>query len=134
MFLTLKADNNGEGGIFALYALVRRRAKWLTLPAIIGGCALLADGIITPSISVTSAVEGFKIYQPSVPVIPIVLAILTLLFMFQRMGTTIVGKYFGWIMMVWFIVLAWLGIRQIIEYPSVFKALSPYYAINLQMD
>jgi KUP system potassium uptake protein len=134
VFLTLKADNNGEGGIFALYALVRRRAKWLTLPAIIGGCALLADGIITPSISVTSAVEGFKIYQPSVPVIPIVLAILTLLFMFQRMGTTIVGKYFGWIMMVWFIVLAWLGIRQIIEYPSVFKALSPYYAINLLMN
>ncbi|MBX7183257.1 MAG: KUP/HAK/KT family potassium transporter [Bacteroidia bacterium] len=134
VFLTLNADNNGEGGIFALYALVRRRAKWLTIPAVIGGCALLADGIITPSISVTSAVEGFKIHQPNVPVIPIVLAILTLLFLFQRMGTTIVGKYFGYIMLVWFVVLGWLGVRQIIDFPSVFKALSPFYAINLLVN
>ncbi len=134
VFLTLRADNNGEGGIFALYALVRRRAKWLTVPAMIGGCALLADGIITPSISVTSAVEGFRIHQPSIPVIPIVIGILSLLFLFQRLGTSVVGKWFGWIMVVWFGVLAVLGASQISSNWGVFKALSPHYAVNLLIN
>src|ERR687890_2478767 len=83
VILTLRADNNGEGGIFSLYTLVRRKAKWLTIPAIIGGSALLADGIITPPISVSSAIEGLRIINPDLPTVPIVLAILTVLFIAQ---------------------------------------------------
>src|SRR5204862_4993750 len=88
IILTLRADNKGEGGIFSLYALVRRtKLKWLIWPAIIGGSALLADGIITPSISVSSAVEGLRIYNDALPTIPIVIAILTALFLIQQFGT-----------------------------------------------
>src|SRR6478735_10073129 len=87
VMLTLRADNNGEGGIFSLYALVRRKAKWLTVPAIVGGSALLADGIITPPISVSSAIEGLRIIYPGIPTVPIVLAILTVLFVAPSFGT-----------------------------------------------
>jgi KUP system potassium uptake protein len=129
--LTLQADNNGEGGIFSLYTLVRRKAWWLVIPAIIGGSALLADGIITPPISVSSAIEGLRIIAPHIPTVPIVLAILTLLFIAQSFGTQIVGKAFGPIMFVWFTMLAVLGIHQILLHPEVIKAVNPYYAYRL---
>jgi KUP system potassium uptake protein len=129
--LTLQADNNGEGGIFSLYTLVRQKAKWLIIPAIIGGSALLADGIITPPISVSSAIEGLRIIYPDIPTIPIVLAILTLLFIAQSFGTQIVGKAFGPIMFIWFTMLAVLGVVNIMAHPEVLKALNPYYAYRL---
>ncbi|QMU27469.1 KUP/HAK/KT family potassium transporter [Adhaeribacter radiodurans] len=131
VLLTLQADNNGEGGIFSLYTLVRRKAKWLVIPAIIGGSSLLADGIITPPISVSSAIEGLQIIYPHIPTIPIVIAILTLLFIAQSFGTQIVGKAFGPIMFVWFTMLAVLGISNILIHPEVIKALNPYYAYRL---
>ena len=134
IILTLQADNHGEGGIFSLYALVRRHGKWLYFPAFIGAGTLLTDGIITPPISVTSAVEGLKIIDPQISVVPIVIVIITLLFIFQRFGTKIVGSSFGPIMIVWFGMLAVLGLHEIFFFPSVFKALNPAYAINLLVN
>ena len=132
IILTLRADNKGEGGIFSLYALVRRtKLKWLIWPAVIGGAALLADGIITPPISVSSAIEGMRIFNQDIPTIPIVIAILTALFLIQQFGTKFVGASFGPIMLVWFSMLATLGFISIGEYPEVLKALNPYYAIQL---
>lgn len=131
VLLTLKADNKGEGGIFALYALVRRSAKWLIFPAIIGGSMLLADGIITPAISVTSAVEGLNIINDHIPVIPIVIVILTFLFLFQRYGTNIVGKIFGPVMLIWFLMLSLTGLFQISSSWHIFRALHPIYAYRL---
>ncbi|MBC3786989.1 KUP/HAK/KT family potassium transporter [Spirosoma utsteinense] len=128
VFLILRADNRGEGGIFALYALIRRHARWLTVPAIIGGSALLADGIITPPISVSSAIEGLALVYPDIPTVPIVIAILTGLFLVQAFGTSAVGTAFGPIMLVWFSMLAVLGLVQLIQAPSVLAALNPYYA------
>src|SRR6185503_20216589 len=117
VYLTLKADNKGEGGIFSLYALVRRtKVKWLKYPAIIGGSALLADGLITPSISVTSAVEGLRYFSDDIPIIPIVLVILFLLFFIQQFGTKMIGKSFGPLMLVWFVMLAVLGLSNISGY------------------
>ncbi len=136
VILILKADNKGEGGIFALYALVRRRKKWLVIPAMIGGAALLADGIITPPISITSAIEGIKklpaltnITQDTVVIIVIV--IMALFFFMQQFGTASIGKLFGPIMLVWFGMLAVLGGIHILDDLSVFKAFNPYYAIKL---
>jgi len=131
VIITLRADNKGEGGIFSLYSLVRKKAKWLVIPAIIGGAALLADGMITPSITVTSAIEGLKLKFPTVPVIPIVISIIALLFIIQQFGTNLVGKLFGPIMFIWFAVLGFTGISHVMDDPSVFKALNPYYAIHL---
>lgn len=131
VIIILRADNRGEGGIFALYALVRRHAKWLTVPAIIGGAALLADGIITPPISVASAIEGLQIRYPELETIPIIIAILTVLFLIQSFGTNVVGKAFGPIMLIWFFMLATLGVSQIIQHPEIFKAINPYYAYEL---
>jgi len=131
VILTLKADNNGEGGIFSLYALVRRtKVGWLKYPAIIGGSALLADGLITPSISVSSAVEGLRYFSPDIPILPIVLTILFLLFFIQQFGTKTVGKLFGPMMLAWFVMLAILGISGISAHPSVLKAINPYYAVQ----
>ncbi len=139
VILTLKADNRGEGGIFSLYALVRRQRKWLVLPAMIGGAALLADGMITPPISVTSAIEGLKQIN-QVPflrdisqntIVIIVLSILAILFFLQQFGTLSIGKLFGPIMFIWFGMLAVLGSTHLVDYPSIFKALSPHYAIAL---
>ncbi|MFN4084141.1 MAG: KUP/HAK/KT family potassium transporter [Bacteroidia bacterium] len=127
----LRADNNGEGGIFALFALIRRRKPYLIWPAIIGGCALLADGMITPPISVSSAIEGLLILNPNIPTIPIVIGIITLLFIFQRMGTSIVGKMFGPVMLIWFAMLAFFGAMSIGLNPGVLKAINPYYAYEL---
>ena len=139
VYLALNADNKGEGGIFALYALVRRyKAKWIIYPAIIGCAALMADGFITPPISVSSAVEGLAnlgerwgIDFTHIKTIPIVVTILILLFVMQQFGTNVVGRAFGPVMMVWFGMLATLGLIQILQYPSVIQALNPYYAIKL---
>ncbi|QIL38500.1 KUP/HAK/KT family potassium transporter [Pedobacter sp. HDW13] len=130
VIITLRADNKGEGGIFSLFSLVRKKAKWLVVPAIVGGCALLADGIITPSITVTSAIEGLT-KKFDVEVIPIVLIILTVLFIIQQFGTNLVGKLFGPVMFVWFGVLGVLGVSFIVKDFSVLKAFNPYYAIHL---
>ncbi|RZJ66596.1 MAG: potassium transporter Kup, partial [Flavobacterium sp.] len=134
VIITLRADNKGEGGIFSLYSLVRKKAKWLVIPAIIGGAALLADGMITPSITVTSAIEGLKLKFPQVPVLPIVISIITLLFVIQQFGTNLVGKLFGPIMFVWFAVLGVTGLMHISDDLSVLKSLNPYYAISLLIN
>ncbi len=129
VYLALNADNKGEGGIFALYALVRRyKAQWVIYPAIIGCCTLLADGFITPAISISSAVEGITIDYPHINTIPIVIGILVLLFFFQQFGTNIVGKIFGPIMTVWFILIGALGIYHLKDSVDVFNAINPYYA------
>ncbi len=135
VILILRADNKGEGGIFALYALVRRRRKWLVLPAMIGGAALLADGIITPPISITSAVEGLT-KLPALQdigtdtIVAIVLSILVLFFFTQQFGTHSIGRLFGPIMMVWFGMLAVLGVLHIFDDLSILKAFNPWYAGN----
>lgn len=132
VYLALNADNKGEGGIFALYALVRRfKAGWVIYPAIIGCCTLIADGFITPAISVSSAIEGLLILNPEIPTVSIVIIILVALFVFQQFGTSVVGKTFGPIMMIWFISIAVFGIMQFYDHPYVFKALNPYYAFAL---
>ena len=132
VLITLSADNHGEGGIFALYALVKKtKIKWLIVPAIIGGSALLADGIITPPISVSSAVEGIKTYYPEINTIPIVIGILFILFTIQQFGTKLVGKFFAPIMLIWFAMLGILGTIQIFDHPGVIKAINPYYAYHL---
>ncbi len=130
VLITLNADNKGEGGILSLYSLVKRRAKWLIIPAIIGASTLLADGMITPAITISSAVEGLAIHDPDFPVIPLVIIIITLLFLIQRFGTSIVGRVFGPLMLLWFSTIGLLGFCYIHHAPEVFKALNPYYAIQ----
>ncbi len=127
VLITLKAHNNGEGGILALYALLRKKKKFLFIFAMIGGAALLADGVITPAITITSAVEGLRMINPKIPVIPIVLGIFTLFFFFQQFGTNKLGKSFGPIMLIWFSVLGILGFVEIFKYPAILKAFNPYY-------
>jgi KUP system potassium uptake protein len=129
--LTLRADNRGEGGIFALYALVRKNARWLLIPAIIGGSALLADGIITPPISVSSAIEGLRKIHPEIQTVPIVLAILTFLFSIQHFGTRFVGRSFGPVMLGWFSMLCILGAISMQTAPWIVTALNPAYAFQL---
>jgi KUP system potassium uptake protein len=132
VIITLSADNHGEGGIFALYALVKKtKIKWLIVPAIIGGSALLADGIITPPISVSSAVEGIKTFYPTINTIPIVIGILFVLFTIQQFGTKLVGRFFAPMMLLWFGMLGILGVLQIAHHPEVLKAFNPYYAYHL---
>ncbi len=132
VILTLRADNKGEGGIFSLYALVRRaKIKWLLFPAIIGGSALLADGIITPPISVASAIEGLRDIKPDISTVPIVIAILCALFFIQQFGTKFIGKFFGPMMLVWFCMLATIGVSQIATNLNVISAINPYYAYKL---
>ena len=134
ILLTLQADNHGEGGIFSLYALIRRYGKWLVWPAIVGAGTLLADGIITPPISVSSAIEGLQLITPHINTVPIVCVILTLLFFFQKFGTKLVGSAFGPIMLVWFFMIAWLGLQQIIPHPGILKAINPVYAFRLLFE
>jgi KUP system potassium uptake protein len=132
VIITLKADNNGEGGIFALYTLVRRtKRKWLLIPAILGGSMLLADGIITPPISVSSAIEGLRVFSPGINTIPIVIGIIAGLFIIQQFGTHFVGRFFGPIMLIWFGMLLVLGVWMISFNPGVLVALNPYYAFDL---
>lgn len=138
VLLTLKADNRGEGGIFSLYTLVRRQKKWLVIPAMVGGAALLADGMITPPISVTASIEGLK-NLPSLSnisentIVYIVIGILAALFFLQQFGTGSIGKLFGPIMLTWFSMLAILGLMHITDDLSVFKAFNPYYGFKLLM-
>ncbi|MFM2358286.1 MAG: hypothetical protein RLY16_279 [Bacteroidota bacterium] len=139
IWLTLMADNEGEGGIFSLYALVRRYGKKLVIPTILGATTLLADGIITPPISVSSAIEGLGmvpgleniVISGNAITIGIVVAIISLLFFFQRFGTQAIGKFFGPIMTIWFTMLLVTGLSQIVHYPSIIKALNPVYGYNL---
>jgi len=128
IIITLRADNKGEGGIFSLFALIRKRAKWGYIFAIIGGCTLLADGVITPSITIVSAVEGLLAISPRIPVVPIVVVIISALFFIQKFGTKLVGESFGPIMFIWFLMLGVLGISQIIDNTYILKALDPKYA------
>lgn len=135
VLITLQADNKGEGGIFSLYTLVRRtKFKWLIIPAIIGGCALLADGIITPPISVASAVEGLRNFNSKIDTIPIVILIIVLLFVIQRFGTKWVGRFFGPLMFVWFAMLGSIGIYSLVQYPSIIECLNPLLAFDLIRD
>lgn len=149
VWLALNADNRGEGGIFALYALVRRYNKhpkttettiesktiipWIVIPALLGCASLIADGFLTPPISISSAVEGLRLLpgKENMHTVPIVITILIILFVFQQVGTQVVGMSFGPIMVVWFLTLGYLGIHHIGSYPSVLKAINPYYAIKL---
>ncbi len=130
IIITIRADNKGEGGIFALFALIRRKAKWAYVFAIIGGCTLLSDGIITPAITIVSAVEGLNMVSARLPVVPIALVIITGLFFIQKFGTSVVGKSFGPIMFTWFFMLGTLGMIQILYYPGILKAVNPYYAYH----
>jgi len=139
VILTLKADNRGEGGIFSLYALVRRRRRWLVIAAMIGGAALLADGMITPPISITSAIEGLRqiprfsdISQQTIVII--VLGIISMIFFLQRFGSASIGKLFGPIMLIWFLMLATMGLFHFLDDWNIFKALNPYYAIDLLVN
>jgi KUP system potassium uptake protein len=135
VLITLQADNKGEGGIFSLYTLVRRtKYKWLIIPAIIGGCALLADGIITPPISVASAVEGLRNFNSKIDTIPIVILIIVLLFVIQRFGTKWVGRFFGPLMFIWFAMLGSIGIYSLVQYPSIIECLNPLLAFDLIRD
>jgi KUP system potassium uptake protein len=127
VIITLRADNKGEGGIFALYALLRKKRKWVYILAILGASMLFADGIITPAITVTSAIEGLKIINPGISVVPIVIIILFILFLFQQFGTDLIGKTFGPIMVIWFGMLFVLGFIHLIQFPIVLKALNPYF-------
>lgn len=136
VWLTLQADNNGEGGIISLYSLINKKGKRLVIPTIIGAAMLLADGIITPPVSVTSAVEGLRFIEgfDEIPIIPIVIFILSILFLVQRSGTSKVGKIFGPMMFIWFTFLMLTGAYLISKHPEIFKSLNPYYAYNLLVN
>jgi len=132
VLLAMRADNHGEGGILSLYALLRRlKLRWLYVPAIVGAAALLADGIITPPISVSSAIEGLRVLKPNLDTVPIVLVIIAGLFAFQQFGTAIIGKLFGPVMLVFFSMLAVLGLPYVLREPSILRALNPYYALHM---
>ncbi len=130
VIITLRADNHGEGGIFALFALMKKKSSWTAVLTMIGGGALLADGVITPSITVTSSIEGLQLMNPTIPVLPLVLLIITALFFVQQFGTNLIGKSFGPIMVIWFGMLATLGFIQITKFPEIINALNPVYAYD----
>lgn len=134
--LALNNDNRGEGGIFALYAIHRRfKVKWAIVPALIGCAALIADGFITPPISISSAIEGLKLLNPNIDsVVPIVIVAMTILFTVQQFGTNVVGRFFGPIMTTWFIMIGTLGALQLVQHPEILEALNPYWAIHLLTD
>lgn len=127
--ITLRADNKGEGGILSLYSLVRKHGKWVVFPAMLGGASLLADGMITPAITISSAVEGLGIFYPNIQTVPIVLIIVIMLFLLQRFGTAVVGRVFGPVMLIWFAMMGVIGFGHIGGDPSIFRALSPHYAV-----
>lgn len=129
VWLTLKADNKGEGGIFSLYALVRKYSKRIVFIAMIGGAALLADGLITPAITITSAIEGVGMHQHTT--VTIVIFILVIIFFMQQFGTRSIGKLFGPVMLVWFLLMAIMGLMHVMDDPKIFKAINPYYGIKL---
>lgn len=129
VIVTLKADNRGEGGILSLFALIRKNYRWTYIIAAIGASTLLADGIITPAITVTSAVEGLNGLIPSIPVIPVTIAIILFLFLIQPLGTAKLGKSFGGIMFLWFAMIGILGVSALTQYPTILRAFNPMYAI-----
>lgn len=132
VYFALNADNKGEGGIFALFALLKeRRFRWIIIPALIGCSTLIADGFITPAISISSAVEGLNNIYPNLKVIPIVVTIVVILFAVQQFGTNAIGRLFGPVMVVWFSFLGYLGAMQIVDNPTVLRALNPWWAFNL---
>ncbi|WP_304343839.1 KUP/HAK/KT family potassium transporter [Chryseobacterium koreense] len=132
VIIALRADNKGEGGILSLYSLVKRlKRRWLYLIAILGAATLVADSVITPSLTVMSAVEGLKIFSPKTPVVAITLVILAIIFIVQQFGTSSIGKFFGPVMVVWFMVIGGFGAMHIFDHVEIFKAFNPYYAYNL---
>ena len=131
VIITLRADNKGEGGILSLFSLVKQRGKWLVIVAMVGASAMLADGIITPPITVSAAVEGLRQYYDDIPTVPIVILIISLLFLIQQFGTYIVGKAFGPIMLIWFSMIAVLGAAYLVQFPEILKAVNPYYGVSL---
>ena len=135
VIITLRADNKGEGGILALYALIRKsKKKWLYIIAIIGASTLIADGIITPSITVVSAIEGLRGINPDTPVVPISLLIISALFIIQQFGTKVIGKSFGPLMVIWFSMLGVFGLIEIFNFTPILKAFNPYYAIHMLIN
>ncbi|WP_353124652.1 KUP/HAK/KT family potassium transporter [Parapedobacter pyrenivorans] len=130
VIITLRADNKGEGGILSLFSLVRKRGKWIVFPAMLGGAALLADGMITPAITISSAIEGLDIFYPQLQTVPIVLVIVVALFSLQRFGTAVVGRLFGPVMLIWFSMLAILGLAHLLGNPAILMAISPHYAVQ----
>jgi len=135
VWLALRADNKGEGGILALFSLLRRLPKkWLYIVAAVGAAALIADGVITPAITVTSAIEGLHIVTPTVPVTPVVLAIIISIFIVQQAGTEKIGNYFGPFMLAWFLMLGILGLMNLSTYPAILKAFNPWYAVKLLLS
>lgn len=134
VIITLRADNHGEGGIFALFALMKKKSTWAAVLTMIGGSALLADGVITPSITVSSSIEGLRLYNPQIAVLPVVLIIISALFFVQQFGTRFIGKSFGPIMLIWFGMLAILGFIQLTSFPQVLNALNPAYAIDFLIN
>ncbi len=128
ILITLRVNNKGEGGIYALFALIKRKSSWAAILTMIGASALLADGVITPAITVTSSIEGLRLLNAQIPVIAIVLFIFAILFLMQQYGTNIVGGSFGPIMVIWFSMLGVLGFSQLYHHPGVLKALNPEYA------
>jgi len=139
VMIALNADNHGEGGIFSLYALVRKKSKYLVIPALIGGATLLADGVLTPAVTVTTAIEGLRglpefydVFGTRQDVIIIItLIILLVLFYMQRFGTDLVGKFFGPAMMIWFTFLGLVGLYNMQVDWTVLRAINPYYAVKL---
>lgn len=135
VLIALRADNNGEGGILALYALLRRhRRRWIYVIAVIGASTLLADGVITPAITVTTAIEGLEGISPDLPVMPVVIAIITVIFFVQRFGTEHIGRTFGTFMLLWFLLLGVVGAAALTACPQVLKAFNPYYAVRLLVE
>lgn len=142
VLVAMKADNHNEGGIFALYSLVKRCAKWLIIPAMVGGAALLADGILTPAVTVTTAIEGLRtipffhgiIGDNQNVVVFITIAILCVLFAMQRAGTSMIGKAFGPIMTIWFLYLGIVGLVNVGADLNVFRALNPLRGITFLFD
>lgn len=134
VIITLKADNNGEGGVLSLYALVRKKYRWAYIIAAIGAATLLADGAITPAMTVISAIEGLNVIIPSVPVIPVTIMIILGLFLIQPFGPGLFGRYFGTIMVIWFIMLGILGTSQMVTDLSVLRAFNPLYAIRFIIE
>lgn len=132
VIVALRADNKGEGGVLALFTLIRKRGyHWLFIVAILGASTLIADGVITPAITVTSAIEGLHGLSTDIPIVPIVLFIISTIFFIQRFGTGSIGTYFGPFMLVWFLLLGILGMIHVVDYPYIIKAFNPYYAIKL---
>ncbi len=131
VLITMRADNNGEGGIFSLYTLIRQQWKWLMWPAIVGGSFMIADSLITPPISVTSAMEGLQQLNPDIEILPFTILIIVILFLFQQSGTHKIGRFFGPAMIIWFGMLATLGVANMLTDASVLQAINPYYAYDL---